>query len=120
MSDANVSSVSWGSKVVLSQSIGHVTLLKLTRKTPIHHMYVKYKELIKNDDDRLKSTSFYNICNILSTNDDAMLSSIDYVSGLLVNETCETLQEIVERLIPTEFQTKCTKFISIAKNFMKN
>ena len=83
-------------------------------------MYVKYKELTKDDDDRLKSTSFYNLCNLLSTNDDAILSSIDYVSDLLVNETCETLQKIVERLIPTEFQTKCTKFISIAKNFMKN
>ena len=38
LSDANVASVSWGSKVVLTQSLGEVTLPKLTRKTPIHNM----------------------------------------------------------------------------------
>ena len=120
LSDANVASVSWGSKVVLTQSLGEVTLPKLTRKTPIHNMYLKYKHFTKDDDDRLKSTSFYSLCNIFSTNDDAMLSSIDYVTGLLVNETCETLQDIVERLVPIESRTECSTFITVAKNFMKN
>ena len=119
LSDNNIASVSWGSKVVLSQSLGEVTLPKLTRKTPIHNMYLQYKHITKNDDERLQSTSFYSICNILSANDNAMLSSIDYVSGLLVNETCETLQNVVERLVPTEHRSECTKFITVAKNFMK-
>ena len=118
--DSNVSSVSWGSKTVLSQSMGEVTLPKLTRKSDIMNMYLEYKQVIEDDNDCLRSTSFYSICNVLTSNDEAMLSSIDYVSGLLVNETCETLQDIVDKLIPNEHQSKCTKYISAAKNFMKN
>ena len=82
-------------------------------------MYRTYKELTFEDDDQLKLTTFYKICNILTTNDEAMLKSIDYVSGLLANETCETLQDIVDRLIPNEHHYECTKYISVAKNFMK-
>ncbi len=49
-----------------------------------------------------------------------MLKSIDYVSGLLCNETCETLQDIIDRIVPTEYRVECTNLVSIAKNFMKN
>ena len=120
LSDQNISSVSWGSKTVLSQSIGEITLPKLTRKCEVSQMYRKYKELTINDTDRLKVTSFYTISNVLTTNDEAMLQSIDYVSGLLGNETCETLQDIVDKLVPTNLHRKCTNYITIAKNFIKN
>ena len=118
--DKNVSTVSWGSKTVLSQSIGDITLPKLTRKCDVIQMYRTYQELTFGDDEQLKSTTFYKICNILTTNDEVMLKSIDYVSGLLANETCETLQDIVDRLLPKEHCNECTKYISVAKNFMKN
>ena len=83
-------------------------------------MYRNYRELTFGDDDHFKLTNFYKICNILTTNDEAMLKSIDYVSGLLANETCGTLQDIVDRLLPNEHQNECTRYISVAKNFMKN
>ena len=59
-------------------------------------MYLKYKHLTKNDDDRLKSTSFYKLCNILSTNDVVMLSSIDYISGLLVKHSMSMYHKATE------------------------
>ena len=75
---ANVAYVSWGNKVVLSQSMGQVTLPKLSRKIPIHHiMYLKYKHLTEDDDNRSKLTSFYSISNIVSINNDTMQSSIE-------------------------------------------
>ena len=64
LSDFNVSSVSWGSRTVLSQSKGEITLPKLTRKSEISQMYLRYKDYTTNDIDRLKSTSFYKICNV--------------------------------------------------------
>lgn len=91
--------MSWGIKSVLVQSSGEVTLPKLTRKTPIYNMYLLYKELVKDDSEKLKFTSFYCICRILTSNDESMLSSIDYVSELLVNETSETLQDIIDSLL---------------------
>ena len=48
------------------------------------------------------------------------MSWINDVSGLLVNETCDILQDIVERLISTDSCRECTKSISVAKNIMKN
>ena len=98
LSDNNTSSVSWGTKLVLVQSTGEVTLPKLTRKTPIYNMYLLYKDLVKDDSEKLKFTLFYCIIRILTSNDESMLSSIDYVTGLLVNETSETLQDIIDSL----------------------
>ena len=115
--DFNVSSFSWDSKTVLSQSMGEMTLPNLTRKSNIRQIYLKYKDYTTNGEDSLNCTSFYSICNVLTSSDEAMLSSIDYVSGLLVNETCDTLQDIVDKVIPNEFQSKCTKYITVAKNF---
>ena len=120
MSESNVSSVAWGSKRVLLQSIGEITLPKLTRKKPIFKMYEIYRDSTEQDTDKLKSTSFYSICNVLTSNDESMLKSIDYVSGLLCNETCETLQDIIDQLIPNEEREDCTKLVMVAKNFMKN
>lgn len=120
LSDSNVSSVAWGTKTVLLQSIGEITLPKLTRKKPIFKMFEIYRDSTENDSDQLKSTSFYAICNVLTSNDEAMLSSVDYVSGLLCNETCETLQEIIDQMIPNDQRDDCTKLVSVAKNFMKN
>jgi len=120
LSDNNVSSVAWGTKRVLLQSIGELTLPKLTRKTTISSMYEMYNNITSDDNDRLMATSFFSICNVLTNNDEAMLKSIDYVSGLLCNETCETLQEIIDRIVPMEHRVECTNLVSIAKNFMKN
>ena len=120
LSDKNVSSVAWGTKVLLSQSVGEVTLPKLTRKTPIFNMYNSYVDFTAQDKEKLKIATFYKICNALTASDEAMLSSVDYVAGLLVNETCETLQDMIERIIPNEHREDCTKLVSVSRNFMKN
>ena len=120
MSESNVSSVSWGSKRVLLQSIGEITLPKLTQKKPIFKIYKIYRDSTEQDADKLKSTSFYSICNVLTSNDESMLKSIYYVSGLLCNETCETLPDIIDQVIPNEQRDDCTKLVILAKNSMKN
>lgn len=42
------------------------------------------------------------------------------MTGLLVNETCETLQDIIDRVFPNEHRDDCTKLVSVARNFIKN
>ena len=116
LSDNNTSSVSWGTKLVLVQSTGEVTLPKLTRKTPIYNMYLLYKDLVKDDSEKLKFTLFYYICQILTSNDESMLSSIDYVTGLLVNETSETLQDIIDSLLTnSQDRSEFTKMLTSTK-----
>ena len=88
MSESNVLSVAWGSKRELLQSIGEITLPKLTQKKPIFKIYKIYRDSTEQDADKLKSTSFYSICNVLTSNNESLLKWIDYVSGILCNETC--------------------------------
>ena len=83
-------------------------------------MYEIYQDSTEQDADKLKSTSFYSICNVLTSIDEFMLKSIDFVSGILYNETCETLQDIIDQLIPNEQRDNCTNLVMLAKNFMKN
>ena len=46
-------------------------------------MYCMYKELVDNDTKGLKLATFYRICNVLTSSDQAILSSIDYVTYML-------------------------------------
>ena len=78
LSDKNIASVSYGTKVVLLQSIGEITLPKLTQKTPIFNMYKSYVDAMVDESDRLQQATFYKIYNALTETDEAMLSSIDY------------------------------------------
>ena len=83
-------------------------------------MYEIYQDSTEQDADKLKSTPFYSICDVLTSNDESMLKLIYYVSGLLCNETCETLQDVFDQLIPNEQRDDCTKLVRGAKNLMKN
>ena len=55
LSDDNVVSVAWGTKKVLLQSRGETLLPKLTRKVTVKSMYLRYKELVSDDDENIKS-----------------------------------------------------------------
>ena len=120
LSDDNVASVSWGSRRIRLQSHGELLLPKLTRKTSIKDMYIRYKDMVSSDVESIKSATFYKICNVLTSSDQAMLNSIDYVTCMLVNESCEILQDIIEKAIMNEHREKCTNYVTIAKNFLKN
>jgi len=120
LSDDNVASVAWGSKRILLQSSGELLLPKLTRKTTIKDMYDRYKDMVSSDVETIKSATFYKICNVLTSSDQAMLNSIDYVTCMLVNESREILQDIIEKAIMNEHREKCSNYVTIAKNFLKN
>ena len=38
---------------------------------------------------------------------------------MLVNETCETLQDIIDTVIMSHDREICTNYVKVAKNFMK-
>ncbi len=48
-----------------------------------------------------------------------MLTSIDYVTSMLVNETCETLQNIIDKAVTNEHRDECTTYVKVAQIFMK-
>ena len=83
-------------------------------------MYHQYKQHTRTDPENIKSATFFKIANVLTSSDEAMLNSIDYVTYMLVNETCETLQDIIDTVIMNHEREICTKYVKVAKNFMKN
>ena len=83
-------------------------------------MYHRYKHLTSTDPENIKSATFFKIANVLTSSDEAMLNSIDYVTYMLVNETCETLQDIIDTVIKNHEREICTNYVKVTKNFMKN
>ena len=120
LSDDNVASVSWGSKRILLQSCGELLVPKLTRKSPIKDMYSRYKDVVANDNEAIRSATFYKICNVLTSSDQAMLNSIDYVTCMLVNESCEILQDMIDKVVMNEHRDECSKYLTATKKFLKN
>ena len=48
------------------------------------------------------------------------MSAIDYVTSILVNETCELLQDIVDKIIPPIYREQSSNMIHSTKYFLKN
>ena len=76
--------------------------------------------MVSTNMETIKLATFYNICNFLTSSDQAMLNSIDYVTCILVNESCEILQDIIDKAIMNEHHERCTNYLTVAKNFLKN
>ena len=93
---------------------------KLTRKSYIKDMYYRYKDVVANDNESIRSATFYKIYNVLSSSDQAMLNSIDCVTCILVNESCEILQDMIDKVVMNEHRDKCSKYLIATKKFMKN
>ena len=93
---------------------------KLTRKSSIKNIYCRYKDVVANDNESIRSASFYKTCNILTSSDQAMLNSIDYVTSMLVNESCEILQDIIDKVVMNEHRDECSKYLIATKIFMNN
>ena len=49
-----------------------------------------------------------------------MLNSIDYVTCMLVNESCKILKDMIDKVVMNEHRDECFKYLIATKNFMKN
>ena len=74
----------------------------------------------RTDPENIKSATFFKIANVLTSSDEAMLNSLDYVTCMLVNKTCEILQDIIDTVIMSHDREICKNNLKVAKNFMKN
>ena len=62
----------------------------------------------------------YVILNAVTTTDQISLSAIDYVTSSLVNETTETLQYIIEKLVPLVHAKKASDIVQSTAHFLKH
>ena len=50
----------------------------------------------------------HSLFNVMTSSDQVMLSSIDYITCMLINESCEILQDMIEKLILNKHREYCT------------
>ena len=97
---ANIATVSWGNiDVVLSEN-ETVVLPKITRRASAKILWDQYLEYsLKSGDQYIKRSTFYEILRIITRSDQKLLSSVDYVQSLLVNDSLENLQQMIDDII---------------------
>ena len=70
-------------------------------KKPLMDVIKVYLNITKNKINHVCQRSMYNVLNLITLTDQTSLYTIDYVTSLLVNETTEVLQDIIEKMLDT-------------------
>ena len=120
LSQDNVVSVSYGTKVVKLSDNEIIQLPKLQRKRTRIDIIKAYLNITKKDSNHVSQRSMYNLLNLLTSTDQASLYAIDYVTSLLVNETSEVLQDIIDKLLDTKAAHQSSEMLSVAAYFLKH
>lgn len=79
-----------------------------------------YLNATKDDSDKLSGPVMFRILNQITTSDDVVISALDYVTALLVNDTCELLQNMVNLCVERKYQSELCSLILSSKNFLKH
>ena len=116
----NVVSVSYGTKIVKLSNNEIIQLPKLQRKRSRIDIIKAYLNITKNDSNHVCQRSMYNILNLVTSTDQASLYAIDYVTSLLVNETTEVLQDVIDKMLDTNLARQLSEMLSVAAYFLKH
>ena len=121
LSSKNVVPNSYGIKQVKLSRDEIIVLPKLQRKNQRIKIYEDYKVMSSSFNQySICRQTFYQIINKITAYEQVSLSAIDYVTASLVNETCEVLDNIVEKVVIPTDQQKASDMIHSAKYFLKH
>ena len=96
----NITTVSWGNIDIVLSEAETVVLPKITRRTSSKVLWDRYLEYhLANDLPCVKKRIFYAIMKMITRSDQKILSSVDYVQSLLVNDSIENLQCMIDEII---------------------
>ena len=115
----NISTLSWGHRTIQLSATESVQLPALVRRKTPKVLYASYCENIPLD-QQIGRTSFHEIVKILAPAGDRLLTAVDYVTGVLVNDQFDILQDILERFAKSEDILKTlTWYSTLSRNFLK-
>ena len=117
----NIATVSWGyTDCVLSQT-ETVVLPQITRRTSCKVLWERYNEsCFESTNQILKRSTFYEVLRMLTKSDQMVLSSVDYVQSLLVTDTIENLQFMIEDLVDDDIEKAVLEeYLSSLSIFLK-
>ena len=80
----------------------------------------EYKNYIKTDYERISQSLMYITLKQVKSCDGKILSSIDYVTSILINNTNETLQCIIDQCVVCEKRQFSSNLVTAAVKFLKD
>jgi len=122
LSENNVVSISYGTKKVKLSKYEIIELPSLTRKRSMHDIFKAYIESMNENENEksLSRASMFKLISHLTNHDEAVLTAIDYVTAVLINEPCELLQDIIEKAICPSKQKEVAHLLNSARHFLKH
>ena len=115
----NVIPNSYGTKKIKLSCNEALTLPRLQRENSRIKIYEDYKDFTMNDTSYISRETFYRIINNITAYEQVSLNAINYVTSTLVNETCEALQDIVEKIVAPINRDHASNMIHTVKYFLK-
>ena len=123
LSSDNIKTTSWGSIDKLITPTETIVLPKIQRITTRKIMWESYSDSFRTESDRDKPsvgrTSFLLLCKELTSCDELVLSSVDYVQALLLTEPIDLLQDITDKIKVPSVSSKITLYLQSLSNFLK-
>jgi len=122
LSEDNVTSAPYGTKVIKLSSNESISLPRLQRKRSRIDIIKAYQKVTYCDtsEKQVSMRSMYNILNAVTAFDQQSLYAIDYVQSQLVNESGEMVQDIIDTLLDTEEAKQATTLLTSASYFLKH
>ena len=114
----NVSTLSWGTRVIKLTKSDFVTIPSLIRRKDRKQMWDEYKASIPSTDASLGRTSFFLLASNITKSSPKLLKAVDYVTGELLNDTTETLQDLIDAF-GGDRKDELTTHLNVARNFLK-
>ena len=115
----HVVTTSWGEKTFHVGPNEVIILPRLCRKLSAKDMWESYKATIEDQQSGVGRSSFYYLVDDLTVSSKSIVTSVDYVQALLVQEPIEILQEIIDALIPTTEKDKLSQYLTATGSFLK-
>ncbi|CAB9519427.1 unknown protein [Seminavis robusta] len=132
LSTDNVGLWSWGTKTVnVSSRNGQLKdrfeLPKVFTRRSKQDIYYHYKATFEGDDvDRpnwkpIGRTLFMEILSLVVSGDSGMLTAVDYVTSMLLHDTCNLLLRIIGDMLASDqgIVEKFTTWLEVTRNFLK-
>ena len=120
LSEDNCISTSYGTKTERLSDTESIQLPRFQRKRSRIDLIRAYLNITSDDETQVSQRSMYNIVNFITASDQASLYAIDYVTSLLVNETGEVMQDIIDKLLSPQEGKEASRLLCSASYFLKH
>ena len=96
LSESNVVAIVYGTRLVKLSKSEIVELPSLTRKKTQFEIHKDYTNFVGNKEKLVSRATMFKLMNYLTSTNEAILTVFNYVTVILVNESCEIFQEVID------------------------